>query len=157
MLMAAATGLGAALLLFAVLGAGETFLMLAATVTIQRQSPTDVLSRVFGIVEGCQMAAIAIGGLLVTIMVTRLTVTESFVALGVVVFGLVGVGVWRLHGTGAAPLRSTTPSSTRSSPIRCSLPCRHPRWSDSVARSPTAECQLARRSSSRATRVTTTT
>ncbi len=103
-LMAAAAGLGTALLLFAVLGAGETFLLLAATVTIQRQSPTDVLSRVFGIVEGCQMAAIAIGGLLVTIMVSRLTVTESFVALGLVVLGLVGVGVWRLRSTGAGPV-----------------------------------------------------
>jgi predicted MFS family arabinose efflux permease len=103
MFMAATTGLGVALLLFAVLGAGETFLLLAASVTIERQSPTDVLARVFGIVEGARMAAIAAGSLLVTIMVTRFTVSESFVALGVVVFGLVAVGVVRLRGSGAGP------------------------------------------------------
>jgi MFS family permease len=102
-LMAATTGLGVALVLFAVLGAGETFVLLAASVTIQRQAPTDVLARVFGIVECSRMAAIAIGSLLVTIMVERFTVTESFVLLGVVVVVLIAVGVWRLRGSGAGP------------------------------------------------------
>ncbi len=103
LLMASTTGVGSALLLFAVLGAGETFLALAASVTIQRQAPTAVLARVFGIVEGAQMAAIAVGGLLVTVLVTRLTVSASFVVLGFVVFGLVVIGVWRLRRSGAGP------------------------------------------------------
>ncbi len=63
--MAATNGLGMALVLFAVLGIGETFLALAASVTIQRQSPTEVLARVFGIVEGAHIAAVAVGGLMV--------------------------------------------------------------------------------------------
>jgi MFS family permease len=103
MLMAATDGLVGALLLFAVLGSGETFMQLAAAVTIQRQAPTDVLARVFGIVEGARMAAVAVGGLLVTIMTTRFTVTQSFVVLGCVVLGLVVVGVWRLRSTGDGP------------------------------------------------------
>jgi hypothetical protein len=49
------------------------------------------------------MAAIAVGGLLVTLLVSRLTVSASFVALGFMVFGLVGIGVWRLRRSGAAP------------------------------------------------------
>ncbi len=103
MLMATTTQLGMALLLFALLGSGETFTLLAASVTIQRQAPADVLARVFGIVEGARMAAIAAGSLLVTVMVTRFTVSESFVALGAVVFGLATVGVWRLRTSGAGP------------------------------------------------------
>jgi Na+/melibiose symporter-like transporter len=102
-LMASTTGVGSALLLFAVLGSGETFLALAASVTIQRQAPTAVLARVFGIVEGAQMAAVAVGGLLVTLLVTRLTVSASFVVLGFVTFGLVVIGVWRLRRSGAGP------------------------------------------------------
>jgi hypothetical protein len=101
--MAATDGLGTALVLFAVLGAGEAFLKLAAAVTIQRQSPTEVLARVFGIVEGAQMAAIALGSLLVTILVSRFTVTESFVVLGFVVLGLVVIGVVRLRAAGDGP------------------------------------------------------
>jgi len=102
-LMASTTAVGPALLLFAVLGAGGTFLALAATVTIQRQAPTAVLARVFGIVEGAQMAAVAVGGLLVTLLVTRFTVSASFVLLGSSVFAMVLIGVWRLGRSGAAP------------------------------------------------------
>lgn len=101
--LAAIEGLGLALLLFAALGTGEAVLKLAATVTIQRQAPTDVLARVFGVVEGTQMAAVAVGSLLVTIMVTRFTVSEYFVALGVVVVGLVGILVVRLRAQGDGP------------------------------------------------------
>jgi MFS family permease len=99
-LMATTDGLIMAMLLFGMLGAGESVMLLTAAVTIQRQAPTDVLARVFGIVEGAQMGAIAVGGLLVTILVTRLTVSESFVVLGVIVLALVGVGVIRLARQG---------------------------------------------------------
>ncbi len=95
-LMASADGLILASLLFAMLGAGESVMLLTAAVTIQRRAPTDVLARVFGIVEGAQMGAVAVGGLLVTILVTRLTVSESFVVLGAVVLVLIGVGVIKL-------------------------------------------------------------
>jgi MFS family permease len=102
-LMASTTAVGPALLLFAVLGAGGTFLALAASVTIQRQAPTAVLARVFGVVEGAQMAAIAIGGLLVTLLVTQFTLSTSFAVLGLLIFGMVLIGVWRLRRSGAAP------------------------------------------------------
>ena len=101
--LAATQGLGLALVLFAALGTGEAFLKLAATVTIQRQAPTNVLARVFGVVEGAQMAAVAVGALLVPIMLTQFTLNESFVALGVVVVGLVGILVVRLRASGDGP------------------------------------------------------
>jgi hypothetical protein len=69
----------------------------------RRQSPTAVLAPVFVIVEGAQMAAIALGSLLVTILVSRFTVTESFVVLGFVVLGLVVIGVVRLRAAGDGP------------------------------------------------------
>lgn len=123
-LMAATTELGVALTLFAVLGSGETFLRVAGAVTIQRQSPTDVLARVFGIVEGAQMAAIAVGGLLVTILVTKFTVSESFIALGLVVLVLVGIGVVRLQtsGDGAAAVDATIIDGLVADPVFAALP-----------------------------------
>ncbi len=101
--MAAVNGLGAALVLFALLGTGPTFLELSATVTLQSQAPTEVLARVFGVVEGARIAAIAIGSLLVTIFVTRFTISETLVLFGVVVVSLVVVLVIRLRTTGDAP------------------------------------------------------
>jgi predicted MFS family arabinose efflux permease len=123
-LMASTTGVGPALLLFAVLGAGETFMALAASVTIQRQAPTAVLARVFGIVEGARMAAIAVGGLLVTVLVTRFTVSASFVVLGFVVFGLVAIGVWRLwrSGAGLAPVDAAIIDLLAADPVFAALP-----------------------------------
>ena len=123
-LLAVATRLGPALVLFALIGTGETFLMVAASVTVQRQAPTGVLARVFGIIEGCQMAAIAVGGLLVTVMVTRFTVTESFVALGFVVVGLVGVGVVRLRSAGDGPgaVDDTIIHALAADPVFAALP-----------------------------------
>ncbi len=95
--MALSDGLVTGLLLFALLGMGASLLQLTAAVTIQRQAPTDVLSRIFGIVEGAEAAAMAAGGLLVTFLVVWFSVNETFVVLAMVVFALIGLGVVTLR------------------------------------------------------------
>ena len=156
-LMATTDGLVMAMLLFGMLGAGESVMLLTAAVTIQRQAPTDVLARVFGIVEGAQMGAIAVGGLLVTILVTRLTVSESFVVLGVIVLALVGVGVIRLarHG-GDLPGRRRLGSSIVWWSTQCSLRCPLRPSNGSDEPSSAAACRQAAPSSCRVMSATTT-
>ena len=156
-LMAATTSLGLALVLFGVLGAGETFVLLAASVTIQRQAPTDVLARVFGIVECVRMAAIASGSLLVTVMVRRFDGQRVVHRAGdrrgrarrggSLAPSTVGCGA----GGGRPPDHRRT---RRRSGVR--RRCRRRRWNDSAGRSPTVRRPPTRRSSSRVTRVTTT-
>lgn len=104
--MAAAGLLAPAILVFAVSGAGACMLQLTAGVTIQREAPSEVLARVFGIVEGGQMACLAIGSLLVTWLATTLSLGEAFVILAVVLGVLVLVAVWRLrrHGDDLEPV-----------------------------------------------------
>ena len=64
------------------MGAAESLLVLTSTVSVQRQAPPHVLSRVFGIVEGTQMALIAVGSLLVSVLVTQWSLAITFVTIG---------------------------------------------------------------------------
>ncbi len=82
---------------FALLGAGETLLQLTSTVTIQRQAPPEVLARVFGILEGTTMAAIAFGSLAVTVLVAWTTIGTSFVVLALLLTLTVLAAVARLR------------------------------------------------------------
>jgi MFS family permease len=117
-------GVGGVLLLFAVLGAGEALIRVIAAVALQRQSPIEVLARVFGIVEGAQMAAIALGGLVVAIMFNQFGVTESFIALGITVIAFCGLGVARLRaaGAGPAPVDDATIGRLAIDPVFAMLP-----------------------------------
>ena len=64
------------------MGAAESLLVLTSTVSVQRQAPPQVLARVFGIVEGTQMALIAVGSLLVSVLVTNWSLAVTFVTIG---------------------------------------------------------------------------
>ena len=94
--------LGPALAAFALMGAGETILQLTTSVSIQRNAPSDVLARVFGILEGLNMGAIALGSLAVTVLVAATSVGGAFVVLAAALLIFVVTGVLRLrrHGTG---------------------------------------------------------
>ncbi len=99
--LAAIQQFGPAVLAFALVGAGETVLALISSITIQRQAPADVLARVFGILEGLSMGAIAMGSLAVTVLVPATSLGNAFVILAVALFVFVLICVVRLRRHGA--------------------------------------------------------
>jgi MFS family permease len=89
-----------AILAFALLGASDALLMITAAVTIQRVAPTDVLARIFGLVEGTQMGCVALGSYLVAVLASSLSSGTAFglmaALVSFVVFG--AAALLRRHG-----------------------------------------------------------
>jgi MFS family permease len=84
----------AAPILFAVSGAGSTVNAVAGRTLLQRVSPTGLLARVFGVLEGLAMFALAIGSVVSGLLADRFGVSVALVVVGLV-FPVVIIATWR--------------------------------------------------------------
>ena len=113
-----------ALVAFAVLGGGETLLSLTAKVTVQRQAPLDVLTRIFGVAEGLQMGALAVGSLAVSVLIATwsLRLAMVWLAVAVCIAVVIGVVVLRRHGGEVAVVDHAVVDRLLDDPIFAPLP-----------------------------------
>ena len=68
--------------LFAVAGGGRSIGDVAGRTLLQRVSPDEFLSRVFGVLEGLMMLALAIGSIVTAMLITAFGVQPALVAVG---------------------------------------------------------------------------
>ena len=104
--------------LLAVAGAGGILTEVAGRLLLQRSAPNQVLSRVFGVLEGLSMAAIGLGSVVVPASIALLGVSGTlFAAAGLVV--AVALLVWRRLAVAevATPVHATQLTLLRDIPM----------------------------------------
>jgi MFS family permease len=79
-----------ALLLFGLLGLGNSVADVAGLTIVQRAVPDDVLARVFGVIQMLWFAAIGIGAALAPALIAGLGLETALVATGLAMLALVG-------------------------------------------------------------------
>lgn len=94
--LASAGSAALAVILFAVMGGGESLLRISGSTLIQRVAPSDVVGRFFGVAEGLHMFSIAIGSGAVGLLVSQLGYETGLVVAGVTVPLLLLLRVGRL-------------------------------------------------------------
>lgn len=95
-----------AVLAFAVIGIGNSFVDVAGLTLVQRSVPDDVLARVFGVIQMLWMAAIGIGAALAPALISWLGLETALIATGIFLPLLVilfGRTVARIDAAAAAP------------------------------------------------------
>ncbi|HEX9300200.1 MAG TPA: MFS transporter [Actinomycetota bacterium] len=81
-LVAVAPSAVSAPVLFAVAGGGRTLGDVAGRTLLQRISPNEVLSRVFGVLEGLSMLALAVGSIGAAVLIEAFGVQAALVVIG---------------------------------------------------------------------------
>jgi MFS family permease len=122
--LAAAEGLVVPVVLFAVMGGGDSAIKITGSTMIQRIAPGDVLGRIFGVVEGLNMGALAAGSAIIAALIGWLGFSSAMVAAG---FGLVALLLLRLRRVlrvdrGAVPPDATVVDLLVHDPILGPLP-----------------------------------
>src|SRR5581483_6350578 len=84
-----------ALLLFAAMGIGSTLVDVTGMTLLQRSAPSEVVGRVFGVLQSLMLITIATGALVAPLVVNALGPRPTFVAFGVVLPAL-AVLTWRV-------------------------------------------------------------
>ena len=85
-------------LLFAASGAGYTLASIAGRTLLQRVAPEAVLTRVFGVLEGLSMFALALGSVITGLLIAVFGVAGALIAAGLLVPGVIAVAWLRLGG-----------------------------------------------------------
>ena len=115
--------LAPALLAFAMFGAGETLLDMTSNVTVQRRAPLDILARIFGVGEGLQMGAIAVGSLAVSVLTASWSLGVALVssAVAVIIGVLLGVVALRRHDDEIPPVDEAVVDRLLADPVLAPL------------------------------------
>ena len=88
------------MLLFACFGLGESLLRVTSSVATQRLAPDAFLARIFGVVEGLQMAAMAFGSIAVSVIVRAMGLNQALVTIGSVVGLTMMIGTLQFRRAG---------------------------------------------------------
>jgi MFS family permease len=95
--LAVVPNLGVAAAVFAVAGLASILNNVAGRTLLQRVAPEAVLSRVFGVLEGLGMFALALGSVATGLLIEVIGLPATVVAIGLVLPALVVLG-WRVIG-----------------------------------------------------------
>lgn len=99
-------GVGIALLVFAVMGIGNSYADVAGLTLVQRAVPDDVLARVFGVMQMLFLASMGIGAALTPLLITWLGTETAIVVTGLslpTLVVLLGRTVGRIDAAAPAP------------------------------------------------------
>ena len=116
--------LGLALLMFALLGVGNSLVDVAAFTLVQRAVPDDVLARVFGVIQMLWLASVGIGAVVAPILIDAFGLETAMILIGAVLPMLVLLTARKLRRIDSA---AVAPDSTQlrlltSTPIFAPLP-----------------------------------
>ena len=96
----------AALLLFGVVGVGNSLVDVAGFTLVQRAVPDEVLARVFGVIQFTWLSSVGIGGLLAPVLIDVFGIEDALIVTGIflpVLVVLLGRQVMTIDVEAAAP------------------------------------------------------
>lgn len=91
-----------ALILFGLMGFGNSFVDVAGFTLVQRAVPDDVLARVFGVIQMLWLGSVGVGAVLAPRLIGWLGTKHALVATGLFLVGLVAIFAVRLAAIDAA-------------------------------------------------------